>query len=41
MNAPNKRYIAIIKEIIQPKFQAKLIDWATSIEEQHKKVSKS
>ena len=37
--APNKRYIAIVKEIVQPQFQAKLLDWASSIDEQHKKVS--
>lgn len=29
----------IVKEIVQPRFEAKLIDWATRLTDQHKKVS--
>jgi len=35
--APNQRYINIVKEIVQPRFEAKLIDWATRLTDQHKK----
>jgi len=37
INAPNQKYMAIVKEIALPRFQAKLIDWATRITDQHKK----
>lgn len=35
--APNQKYINIVKEIVQTKFQPKLIDWSTRLTEQHKK----
>lgn len=33
----NQRYLMIVKEIVEPRFQAKLLDWVTRINEQHKK----
>jgi len=36
----NARYEGIIREIIDPQFQPKLLDWVSSISENHKKVSK-
>mmetsp|Transcript_40377 Transcript_40377/g.52939 ORF Transcript_40377/g.52939 Transcript_40377/m.52939 type:complete len:195 (+) Transcript_40377:258-842(+) len=36
-NAANKKYIVIVKEIAQPQFTAKLVEWAQRLTEQHKK----
>ena len=36
--APNKRYLTIIQEIVDPQFQPKLLDWGMTIPEVHKKV---
>lgn len=36
-NTPNLKYINIVRELVEVRFQPKLMDWATRISEQHKK----
>lgn len=36
-NAPNLKYIRIVKEIVQDQYVPRLIEWATKINEEHKK----
>ena len=38
-NFSNSRYQDIIKEIIEPHLQPKLLEWCNTITETHKKVS--